>query len=102
MKEGIVTQHKTGVLTIRITEGYGVGLSLTVQHCAIAEGMSIGRIVRYGDTIALTARELMPPTTETDASPTAVGVFDRTGSYHPDQEMMIIGFDGQPNIVYEK
>jgi len=102
MEEGKVTESRPGVLTILITTGYGAGLRLTIQHCAIAEGIAVGSVVKYGDTIAWTARELMPPITQTDASPTAVGVFGRTGSYHPDQEMMIIGLDGEPNILYEK
>jgi hypothetical protein len=102
MEQGRVTESRPGVLNILITKGYGTGLKLTVQHCVVAEGIAVGSVVKYGDTIAHTARELMPPITETDASVTAVGVFGRTGSYHPDQEMMIIGLDGQPNILYEK
>lgn len=93
-----MTESRPGVLTILITTGYGAGLRLTIQHCAIAEGIAVGSVVKYGDTIAWTARELMPPITQTDASPTAVGVFGRTGSYHPDQEMMIIGLDGEYSI----
>ena len=101
MKKGKVTGARPGVLTILITKGHGEGLELTIQHCTLAEGIAIGSIVKYGDTGAYTARELMPPITVTDASVTAVGVFGRTGDYHPDQEMMLIGFDGQPNILYE-
>lgn len=102
MDEGEVTEARPGILVILIKQGYGVGLSLTVQHCVIAEGITVGSIVRYGDTIAYTARELMPPVTETDASPTAIGLFKKGGGYHSDQEMMLIGPDGQPNIVYYK
>ncbi len=102
MEEGKVTESRPGVLTILITKGNGAGFALTIQHCTIADGISIDKIVKHGDIIAHTARELMPPISETNASPTAVGVFDRSGSYHPDQEMMLIGFDGQPNIAYEK
>lgn len=102
MEEGRVTESRPGILTILITEGAGKDLELTIQHCSIAKGISVGKVVTYGDTVALTARELMPPISETDSSVTAVGIFARSGGYHPDQEMMLIGYDGQPNISYEK
>ena len=102
MEEGKVTESRPGVLTILITKGMGYGYQLTIQHCSIQEGITVGKIVKYGDPIAITARELNPPLSVTTASPTAIGVFGKESGYDPDQEMMTIGFDGQPNILYEK
>jgi len=97
MGPGRIVEARPGVLTVLITEGTGQGLKLTIQHARTAEGLDVGSIVNNGDIIAYTARELN--SNPNDASVTAIGVLGDSG-YRPGQEMMLIGPDGVPNIMY--
>lgn len=107
MEEGRVTADRVsdGIISIRISRGPGLGLTLTVQHVSLdidpstpgVQYLQVGSIVHRGDLVAHTDRVGIGPGSD---SSTAVGVFGHSG-YHPDQEMMLIGPDGQPNILYE-
>jgi hypothetical protein len=113
MEEGRVTQNRhddgvldmvDGVLDILITRGPGTGLIITYGHInpdvdPSVHGLQyllVGSVVHSGDIIGYTQ---MDP----GGSPWSIlnfGVIDRDlNDYHPDQEMMYIGLDGQPNLL---
>lgn len=108
MEEGMVTQNRIndGVLDILITKGVGKGLTLTHGHVNPdidpqtpgIQLLEVGTIVLPGDLIAYTGRSGIPA--GSDAS-TQNGLLDDKG-YIPSQELMLIGEDCQPNILYEK
>jgi hypothetical protein len=108
MEEGRVIEDRfeEGIISILITEGVGCDLVLTAQHVNLdidpsspgVQYLENGTIVHQGDLIAYTDRFGILPGSD---SATAVGVCTEHGCYHSDQEMMLIGPDGQPNILYE-
>jgi len=94
-----------GVMTVLITEGDGAGLLLVFGHVDMdldrdtpgMQHLTVGSVVRQGDIIAYTGRAGIPP--EVDPA-TNFGIIIPNMGYHPDQEMMLFGPDGQPNILW--
>jgi hypothetical protein len=107
LEEGRVTQNREdGVLDILITKGIGRGLTITHGHVnpdidPLSPGdqiLEVGTIVHFGDLIAYTGRRGIPP--GSDAA-TQTGLLGPDG-YILEQELLLIGLDGQPNILYDK
>lgn len=104
--QGIVegARPNDGVMTVLTTEGTGTGLLLVFGHVDMdvdrdtpgMQHLTVGSVVRQGDVIAYTGRAGIPP--EVDPS-TNFGIIIPNMGYHPDQEMMLFGPDGQPNIL---
>jgi hypothetical protein len=72
-------------------------LTLQVLHALNLASLAPGSIVQHGDTIGYTDRIGIPESRSSIV--TTVSVLERD-EYHPDQELMLIGSDGQPNIMY--
>jgi len=106
MKEGQVVEvlPDEGVINIQILKGVGAGFTLTLQQVDVdinprkqgVQSLSEGQIVKDGDVIAYSNPAGRAPGR---GPSTAIGILSADG-YHPDQEMMLIGPDGQPNILY--
>jgi len=110
MQEGKVTQNRTqdGVIDILITKGPGAGLIMTHGHINPdtrpdtpgVQFLPVGTVVRRGDVLAYTDRFGVRPGSDPS---TQTGLLRSDGSgYVPEQEMMLIGPDGQPNILYNR
>jgi hypothetical protein len=107
LEEGRITQNREdGVLDILITKGIGMGLTLTHGHVNPDvdpnqpgdQILEVGTIVHFGDIIAFTGRRGISSGSDSSLQ---VGLLDRNG-YIPEQELMLIGSDGQPNILYDE
>jgi hypothetical protein len=92
------------VLTIEITRGAAQGVLLTVRRIDLdtdprrqgVQGLAVGETVSRGDVIAHTNATGRAPGS---GPSTAVGILSEEG-YDPRQEMMLIGPDGEPNILF--
>lgn len=107
LEEGQVTQNRDdGVLDILITKGIGKGLTITFGHInpdldSTKDGdqkLEVGSIIHFGDLIAYTGRRGIPVGSDSSTQTGVIG----THGYLPQQELMLIGPDGQPNILYDK
>ncbi len=108
MDEGRITQNRyydlekgDVVIDIYITEGPGYGLQLSYVHInadtnpdtSEIEYLPVGTIVKRGDIIGYTTSLQVRPETLLN-----LGIM-RGITYLPDQEMMLIGPDGQLNFI---
>lgn len=107
--DGIVdeTRPDEGIAVIRISEGPLKGFGLVLGHVSLdinlenqgMQNLVVGTIVHNGDIIAYTDRYGIPSGSD---SSTQTGLLQPNGGYHSQQEMMLIGNDGQPNILYDE
>ena len=107
--DGIVdeTRPDEGIAVIRISAGPLKGFGLVLGHVSLdinlenqgMQNLIVGTIVHYGDIVAYTDRYGIASGSD---SSTQTGLLQPNGGYHPQQEMMLIGNDGQPNILYDK
>jgi hypothetical protein len=101
------TRPADGVMAILITKGKGVGFELIFGHVDMdldpatpgIQYLTKGTAVRTGDLIAYTGTSGIGQ--PEPGTPTNIGLIkDEEDDYYAHQEMMYIGLDGVPNILW--
>jgi len=95
MGDGKVVEKKSGVISIQIISGEAQGNVVTIQHAK--SQVSLNSIVKFGDPIGTV--DVLPKKPNSPAVVTAIGVL-KNNEYAHQQELMLIGIDGFPNLVY--